>query len=147
VADFNLDGHSDLVVANEYTNTVSIFAGNGDGTFSLAATCRVGRRPYAVAVGDFDRDGQPDIVTANYDDSTVSVLLNRTFPLLRISKQGEQIRLAWPASVTGFVVEASSALPQTDSWTAVTNNTTVVGDENVATNLFGPGGRFYRLRR
>ena len=33
VADLNLDGNSDLVVANHADDTISVLLGNGDGTF------------------------------------------------------------------------------------------------------------------
>src|SRR5262249_47187189 len=40
--DFNGDGRTDLAVANEYDNTVSVLLGNGDGTFQPQVTYAVG---------------------------------------------------------------------------------------------------------
>jgi len=145
--DFNLDGQLDLVVANEGSNTVSILAGIGDGTFAAAVNYKVGRKPYSVAVGDFDQDGQLDIVTANYDDGTVSLLLNETFPVLKVNNLNDQIRLAWPVSATGFVLEVSCNLGETNNWEAVTNNCVIIGGQQVITNPIGSGNKFFRLRR
>ena len=40
--DFNGDGKLDLAVANFVSNTVSIFLGNGDGTFTLKSSPATG---------------------------------------------------------------------------------------------------------
>ncbi|HTD12686.1 MAG TPA: VCBS repeat-containing protein [Steroidobacteraceae bacterium] len=73
--DFNADGNVDLIVANEGGNSVSVFLGNGDGTFQQAVDYTVGTTPISVAVGDFNGDGKPDIVVANQGSNNVSVLL------------------------------------------------------------------------
>jgi hypothetical protein len=65
VGDFNKDGNSDLVTANNATNNVSLLLGNGDGTFGAATYFGVGSSPYTVAVGDFNGDGNSDLATAN----------------------------------------------------------------------------------
>ncbi|MGP0019745.1 MAG: FG-GAP repeat domain-containing protein [Candidatus Sulfotelmatobacter sp.] len=68
VFDFNLDGKPDLVVQVPTSEgiTFEAFAGDGDGTFSLAASTNIGA-PFAgfafqLAAGDFDHDGFPDMV-------------------------------------------------------------------------------------
>ena len=74
--DFNGDGKLDLVVANSgSSNDISVFLGNGDGTFQSAAAYGAGLVPYAVVVGDFNGDGKLDIVVANTDSNNVSILL------------------------------------------------------------------------
>ncbi len=80
-ADFNEDGHQDLVVANQADGTLSIFLGVGDGTFMTPATVikNVAAAPSAVAVGDFNGDGHVDIAVT--DSSTgvnkVAILLGK----------------------------------------------------------------------
>jgi hypothetical protein len=81
VADFNGDGHSDIVVANAVSpaSRISVLLGNGDGTFQPRVSFGVkGLGPQQVIVDDFNRDGKPDIATVNIDGSNVSVLLNIT---------------------------------------------------------------------
>ncbi|WP_333456793.1 FG-GAP-like repeat-containing protein, partial [Microcoleus sp. herbarium5] len=74
VGDFNTDGNSDLVTANNFTNNVSLLLGNGDGTFGAATNLSVGSSPYTVAVGDFNGDGNSDVATANQTSNDISIL-------------------------------------------------------------------------
>jgi hypothetical protein len=76
VGDFNGDGIPDLVTANQFSGSVSVLLGNGDGSFRPHVDYAVGSPPFSVAVGDFNGDGIPDLVTANGHDNTVSVLRN-----------------------------------------------------------------------
>jgi hypothetical protein len=87
VADFNLDGIPDAVVANGCkgcaNGTVGVLLGIGDGTFQPAVTYNSGGvGPIAVAAGDVNGDGKPDVVvvnscvsSTNCSTSTVAVLL------------------------------------------------------------------------
>ena len=73
-ADLNGDGKLDLAVGNLDSATVSVFLGNGDGTFKPRVDFATGLFPNSVAVGDFNGDGKPDLALAN-GSGTVSVLL------------------------------------------------------------------------
>lgn len=77
VADFNGDGKLDIATANWNDNTVTILLGNGDGTFTQAASSpiTVGTQPNAIALGDFNGDGKLDLAIANYGSNNVSILL------------------------------------------------------------------------
>jgi len=63
-------------VANNGDATVSVLAGNGNGTFQSQTTFTVGTGPIAMAVTDISGDGRPDILTANYNSNSVTVLAN-----------------------------------------------------------------------
>lgn len=76
-ADFNRDGHLDLTVADQGNNTVSIFLGNGDGTFQTRGDYSTGNSPVWIATADFDGDNILDLAVANQNDSTVSILLGK----------------------------------------------------------------------
>jgi hypothetical protein len=59
--DFNHDGNLDIALTNDSTESLYIFLGNGDGTFRLPTTYRLGVSPGQIAVGDFNGDGSLDI--------------------------------------------------------------------------------------
>lgn len=69
------NGVQDLVVANQSDNTISVFLGNGDGTFASPVTYPTGAAPVWIATGDFNGDGKTDLAVANKNANTVSILL------------------------------------------------------------------------
>lgn len=79
VADLDGDQKSDLVVTGYSARNVSMFLGNGAGSFGAASPFPVGLNPEGIAVGDFNGDGRPDLITANSGTNEVSLLLNGRF--------------------------------------------------------------------
>jgi hypothetical protein len=89
-ADFNLDGHLDLLVGDNtaiigvccnpvetVNNGVQLFLGNGDGTFQSDNSYLAGRQGTFLAVADLDNNGSPDGAVVSSSDSSVNILLNR----------------------------------------------------------------------
>jgi hypothetical protein len=77
VADLDGDERDDVAVANDFSDSVSVLFGNGDGSVTNLGELDTGPFPIAVAIADFDGDGILDIATADADPSatsTVSVL-------------------------------------------------------------------------
>jgi len=68
-------GFTDLVVANHANDTLSVFLGNGDGTFKVPTTIATGHSPSSIAAADFNNDGKIDLAVTNDTDGTVSVFL------------------------------------------------------------------------
>jgi len=84
VADLNQDGKPDLAVTNggPMSSAVSIWMGNGDGTFRHQADYRTGKRPLVVSFTDFDNDRRADLLVMNGEMDTFTIFLgngNGTF--------------------------------------------------------------------
>ena len=83
-ADFNGDGHPDLVSVNYgdpnngIPSTVTFLINNGSGGFSIGSVVPVGPvdSGQEAAVGDFNGDGYPDVAVTDANDSQVLILLN-----------------------------------------------------------------------
>jgi len=73
--DFRGIGIQDLAVANAGSNDLSIFLGNGDGSFRLAATVVVGTNPYYVTTGHFHDSGILDLAVVDSGSNAISILL------------------------------------------------------------------------
>jgi len=76
-ADLNRDGFDDLAVTNggPMSSAVSIWLGQGDGTFLLPADYRTGKRPLSVSFADFNNDGLLDLLVVNGQMNTITVFL------------------------------------------------------------------------
>ena len=84
LSDLNGDGKIDLVVTNggPMSNAVSIWLGNGDGTFQPPTDYRSGRRPLGVSFADFNNDRIRDLLVINGERDSFSTFLgngNATF--------------------------------------------------------------------
>jgi hypothetical protein len=81
-ADLTGNGVLDLVTANDYDGTISVFFGNGDGTFQSQVVYNIGTTSDWVTIADVNHDGKPDLLVACYSscpsgsDGGFNVLLN-----------------------------------------------------------------------
>jgi len=90
VFDFSGDGGDDLVLALPELNSVRLYRGEGDGTFTPAGV-RAASTPSSLAVGDFNGDGRPDLAVAEAEG--ISVFLGSAAGLA-----AQPIRTAGPAA-------------------------------------------------
>jgi FG-GAP-like repeat/Bacterial Ig-like domain len=74
--DFNLDGLIDFAVGNSQNNVVTVFLGDGTGSFSSIQNYNAAQGVRGLTLADVQGDGFVDIITANRDASNVSVLIN-----------------------------------------------------------------------
>ena len=80
-ADFDKDGHMDLVTSNNFDGTVSILRNTSvSGSFAFAphVDFNVGGSPTEVQAADINGDGRPEIVVADYFTAAMSVFANNT---------------------------------------------------------------------
>jgi hypothetical protein len=73
IGDFNGDGILDLAAADD--GGITVFPGNGDGTFTTGGTYAAGITPYSLAVGDFNKDGKLDVAVADFNNDALCILL------------------------------------------------------------------------
>jgi hypothetical protein len=76
IADVDGDGNPDLLVAN-FSGSVGVLLGNGNGTFRTAQTYAVPGSALSVVAADVNGDRGPDLVIANGGTAT-AILMNNT---------------------------------------------------------------------
>lgn len=78
MADFDRNGTLDLLISDDSTDSLHLYSGDGDGTFTASgAPVFVGGDfdPVSIALGDLDSDTRLDAVTANSADDSIGVFL------------------------------------------------------------------------
>lgn len=96
-ADFNGDGHQDLIVANARSNNLTVLLGNSKG--KLRAARAIEEFSGGLLAGDFNNDGRADLLLIDAADYQFRVLLNG----------GEmEFRAQAPAALGGALVSAIS---------------------------------------
>ena len=80
VGDVDGDGKADLIVANRFANTVSVFRNTSTAVGNLSYAPRVdlivGSEPVSVSFGDLDGDGKGDLAVAVFGSSQISIFRN-----------------------------------------------------------------------
>ena len=77
--DLNQDGKPELLVTNggPMLNAVSVWIGNGDGTFRDPKDYKTGRRPLGVSFADFNNDRLLDLLVINGEGDSFTTLLGK----------------------------------------------------------------------
>jgi hypothetical protein len=77
VADLNGDGNLDIVSSNNNEDYLSIYLGNGDGTFKPPTRAFCAAAPENLAIADFNGDGIPDIAFLSFGEKDSGVLAGK----------------------------------------------------------------------
>lgn len=69
-------------------------------------------------------------------------------PVLGIQRLSDtELRLSWSASLADYLLQSSSDVTSSNSWSNVLTEPEFVGDQKVVTETVGNDSRFYRLKR
>jgi len=110
-ADFNQDGHMDLIFVAEDDQNHELYFGNGDGSFKDMSSQLLARsEANGLDVGDVNGDGLPDIVVGNSGE------------------KGQNFLWLNDADKPGQFMEANATLPQVNDATQSINLADVDGD-------------------
>jgi hypothetical protein len=72
-------------------------------------------------------------------------VLDGSNPTLTLSRNGGQVLLSWPRLALGFGLESSGTI--SSGWSAVTNPTSISGEQNTVTIDASGSMTFFRLRK
>jgi hypothetical protein len=112
-ADLNADGKLDLVVTISNfdrvgTSLLSIFLGNGDGTFQARSDYPAAFGPRTAVAADFNHDGRLDVATANNEGGNASVYLQGAVAVLSVSSLTFGTQVVGPPGPSQLVTLSNS---------------------------------------
>jgi Ca2+-binding RTX toxin-like protein len=161
VTDVDGDSRPDLIVMNQFKNSVSVLLGNGNGTFQAQQSIAAGYFPRALAVVDVNGDGKPDQITATSTTDTgpgfLRAKLNSsagTFPFASINgglltvrgtAVGDLISVAdsagsVTATLNGTPSSAFTAVTGIEVFGAAGDDTISLAGVPIGATVFGAGG-------
>src|SRR4029077_3292852 len=142
IADFNGDGKLDLAVVDFTDSIVSVFLGNGDGTFGGPAGFGVGGHPFSVVVADFNQDGKLDLAVANRLSNSISILTgkgNGSFALTRTLSVGVDPQSVAAGDFNGDTqMDLATANTTSNNSSILFNTTDIIPPTTLATPSPGP---------
>jgi uncharacterized repeat protein (TIGR01451 family) len=90
--------------------------------------------------------GYPDPAVGNNLASIVTTVL--PLPVLSVGLiSGNHVRLSWPVTLTGYVLEYKGNLAASTPWSIVATTPTISGNEKVVIENNTAAASFYRLRK
>jgi hypothetical protein len=74
--DLNGDSVIDLAVSNQAGNCITVYLGNGNGSFGQAKNySSMGQKLQSIIAQDFNEDGMYDLAVTNQNSNTLAILL------------------------------------------------------------------------
>jgi hypothetical protein len=70
-----------------------------------------------------------------------------TAPTIFIQARGNSLLLSWPAYAQGSVLQSTTNLADTNSWTTLTNFPVTLGSQSQVTDIISGPAKFYRLKK
>ncbi|MCC7143876.1 MAG: VCBS repeat-containing protein [Candidatus Eisenbacteria bacterium] len=132
LADFDHDGHLDLVVTSDGPDKIELLRGLGDGSLGSPTSLLTGNgsNPRGLVAGDFDLDGDQDLVVSLYGDGALRLILGDGTGQFTLGT-------TYPVGAEPATVVAADF--NGDGYLDVANNNRASGDATVLINN-GAGG-------
>lgn len=64
-ADFNQDGHVDMLILNFYSSSMTLMLNDGNGSFNISDTIETYAYPHSCVIDDFNNDGRLDFAQSH----------------------------------------------------------------------------------
>lgn len=142
IGDLDADGKADLAVANETSNTVSVYKNIStlgsltSSSFAAKVDFVTGAAPYFVTIQDLDGDGKPELIVTNNDADNVSIYKNNTsLGVINSSSFSAKVDFStgqnpWNATVADFDLDGKPDLAvvnDVDNSVSILKNTCSLG--------------------
>jgi len=138
VADFDGDGHLDLLSFNYASNDISVFRNTGNGALAPQQRYGIGNTPGLGTVADFNADGRPDVAAAiGLPPSGLDNAL-----VLLLSVASAPVSLAVDAAGNG-VLEPNETVVMAPTWR--NTSAAALAVTGGASNFSGPAGPTYAI--
>lgn len=149
VADFNNDGHLDIVTTSQRDNSVGLLLGDGKGGFRSApgSPFAAGAESWSFAVEDINGDGNPDVIVTPYERDLADPKQLGVTVLLGDGKGGFTTMRGSPFSLTGCKGPARVAARDVNGDGITDLVVTCAQNDRVMFFLGRQGGSFRTLSR
>lgn len=77
---------SDLAIATDATQQLTVYSSNSDGTYQAPMRFDVAAVPRSIAVADFNHDGLSDLAVAHYGSSSVGILMGARGTIFEVAR-------------------------------------------------------------
>jgi FG-GAP-like repeat len=121
VGDFNRDGKRDVAAINDRPSSgtrVSVFLGNGDGTFKAPLSSPAGSGANEMVVSMFNGDSIPDLAVTDYSSDAVDILIGKGDGQFRAPKVFPAGDVPAEIALGDFTHDGRTDLAVSDSGTA-----------------------------
>jgi gliding motility-associated-like protein len=155
IGDLDSDGKPDLAVANQISNTISVFKNISilgsitAGSFAAKVDFITNSEPYYVGIHDLDGDGKPELIVSNNDSDNVSIYKNTTTTgVINVSSFAAKVDFAteenpWNVAIDDFDLDGKPDLAVVND---VSNSVSVLKNQttpgSITASSFAPAVNF-----